>query len=166
VALRFCLVLAFTAFIVMYRVQDSPTKMKKLEFVFDIFAANAKRLVIAAPSDFLKKQWMIKITYARARAAAGSLSRSLTLTLLRGYRAAVNDFKGPTDSERKRTQAEVDKELLRLAEHIRGQQAQQRARAIPIHMAQGIKQSGTRHTALGGAELLKNCEHHKLTSFR
>jgi hypothetical protein len=37
--------------------------MKKLEFVFDIFAANAKRLVIAAPSDFLKKQWMIKITY-------------------------------------------------------------------------------------------------------
>jgi hypothetical protein len=42
--------------------QDSPTKMKKLEFVFDIFAANAKRLVIAAPSDFLKKQWMIKIT--------------------------------------------------------------------------------------------------------
>lgn len=97
-------------------VKDSPTKMKKLEFVFDIFAANAKRLVIAAPSDFLKKQWMIKIT------------------------AAVNDFRGPTDSERKRTQAEVDKELLRLAEHIRGQQAQQRARAVPIHMAQGLKQ--------------------------
>ena len=37
--------------------------MKKHEFVFDIFAADGKRLVIAAPTDFLKKQWVVKITY-------------------------------------------------------------------------------------------------------
>lgn len=125
--------------------------MKKLEFVFDIFAANAKRLVIAAPSDFLKKQWMIKITYnTPPHARIAHTARVLTLFFSAcndGYRAAVNDFRGPTDSERKRTQAEVDKELLRLAEHIRGQQAQQRARAVPIHMAQGLKQPiGTHDT--------------------
>lgn len=39
----------------------------------------------------------------------------------------------------KMKQAEVDKELLRLADHIRSQQAQQRARAIPINLAQAVR---------------------------
>jgi hypothetical protein len=88
-------------------VKDSPTKMKKQEFVFDIFAANNKRLVIAAPSLAEKKDWMSKIS------------------------TAVHDGK--------MKQAEVDKELLRLADHIRSQQAQQRARAIPINLAQAVR---------------------------